>query len=565
MADFFKGLSGGLQTGLQFGQALREREMRDELAKVYEQPVSDLSFTPEQMAEMRRRQLSGAYDIQGVPGAEGQTPTLRYTPKQGLELGQGEMPDAPTEFAPQQVQRYRGTTVAGQFDPMVLQGLQMREAARIVGAYGDPTRAAQLNAEAMRMEREAKEAPLRQRALETQVKVGEGQLRGLERTEEKEIGFNTAFDKINSTKYETPAEKDAAVLAAVAQFKGPEAAAQLQANYSTNERNKILTEGAKFDQTIKQARIKGPAAALKAIDDLNDSFTLEVDGFKVTQVNKDGSRVPFLQARDANEFAVLVDSRIKDGGAFELAKFRQDEQTKNAQIGYYNALAKKAASEGGAAANQLSGVQVGYARDEKGNPVQVMSALRFNKRTGELESVQVPLERNVVPAAALDPEKITKAAEQMVGTPVDPTNKNGPQHTFQTARQAVTDQIFNQYLGTGGAAAGLDLSPAAVAKRMLEAQKPAASATANVGLTSPSRSAPVERNPYVDERGRPLANAPAGAPSIASTAVPQAAAALESAIGTQAAATRYLQSKIERNEPLAPNERARAVQLGLIR
>lgn len=496
MADFFKGLAGGFGTGLQLGQALRQRRQEDELAKVYEQPVSDLSFTPEQMAEMRRRQLSGAYDIQGVPGAEGQTPTLRYTPKQGLELGQGEMPDAPTEFAPQQVQRYRGTTVAGQFDPMVLQGLQMREAARIVGAYGDPTRAAQLNAEAMRMEREAKEAPLRQRALETQVKVGEGQLRGLERTEEKEIGFNTAFDKINSTKYETPAEKDAAVLAAVAQFKGPEAAAQLQANYSTNERNKILTEGAKFDQTIKQARIKGPAAALKAIDDLNDSFTLEVDGFKVTQVNKDGSRVPFLQARDANEFAVLVDSRIKDGGAFELAKFRQDEQTKNAQIGYYNALAKKAASEGGAAANQLSGVQVGYARDEKGNPVQVMSALRFNKRTGELESVQVPLERNVVPAAALDPEKITKAAEQMVGTPVDPTNKNGPQHTFQTARQAVTDQIFNQYLGTGGAAAGLDLSPAAVAKRMLEGQKPTtAPAPASVGLTTQGQQAsvPTER------------------------------------------------------------------------
>ncbi len=496
MADFFKGLSGGLQTGLQFGQALREREMRDELAKAYAKPEEFTDYTPQQMQEIQRLQSSGAYDVQAVPGAEGAVPTLRFAPRQGIELGQGEMLAAPTEIAPQRVQRYGSQTVGGQFDPMALQGLQMREAARVLGSYGDARGAAQLNAEATRMEREAKEAPLRQRALETQVKVGEGQLRGLERTEEKEIGFNTAFDKINSTKYETPAEKDAAVLAAVAQFKGPEAAAQLQANYSTNERNKILTEGAKFDQTIKQARIKGPAAALKAIDDLNDSFTLEVDGFKVTQVNKDGSRVPFLQARDANEFAVLVDSRIKDGGAFELAKFRQDEQTKNAQIGYYNALAKKAASEGGAAANQLSGVQVGYARDEKGNPVQVMSALRFNKRTGELESVQVPLERNVVPAAALDPEKITKAAEQMVGTPVDPTNKNGPQHTFQTARQAVTDQIFNQYLGTGGAAAGLDLSPAAVAKRMLEGQKPTtAPAPASVGLTTQGQQAsvPTER------------------------------------------------------------------------
>lgn len=496
MADFFKGLAGGFGTGLQLGQALRQRRQEDELAKAYAKPEEFTDYTPEQMQEIQRLQSSGAYDVQAVPGAEGAVPTLRFAPRQGIELGQGEMLAAPTEIAPQRVQRYGSQTVGGQFDPMALQGLQMREAARVLGSYGDARGAAQLNAEATRMEREAKEAPLRQRALETQVKVGEGQLRGLERTEEKEIGFNTAFDKINSTKYETPAEKDAAVLAAVAQFKGPEAAAQLQANYSTNERNKILTEGAKFDQTIKQARIKGPAAALKAIDDLNDSFTLEVDGFKVTQVNKDGSRVPFLQARDANEFAVLVDSRIKDGGAFELAKFRQDEQTKNAQIGYYNALAKKAASEGGAAANQLSGVQVGYARDEKGNPVQVMSALRFNKRTGELESVQVPLERNVVPAAALDPEKITKAAEQMVGTPVDPTNKNGPQHTFQTARQAVTDQIFNQYLGTGGAAAGLDLSPAAVAKRMLEGQKPTtAPAPANVGLTTQGQQAsvPTER------------------------------------------------------------------------
>jgi hypothetical protein len=298
---------------------------------------------------------------------------------------------------------------------------------------------------------------------------------------------NSAFDKINNTKYETPAERDAAVLTAVSQYKGPEAAAQLQANYSTNERNNILTQGAKFDQTLKQARLKGPAAALKAIDDLNDSFKLEIDGFNVTQVNNDGSRVPFLSAKTADEFALSVDSRIKEGGAFELAKFRQDELTKNAQIGYYNALAKKAANEGGAAANQLSGVQVGYARDEKGNPVQVMTALRFNKRSGELESVQVPLERNVVPASALDPEKITKAAELIVGTPVDPTNKKGPQHTFQTARQAVTDQIFNQYLGTGGTGgAAADLDPKGLAAKILAGQKPAAAtpaASTPVGLS----------------------------------------------------------------------------------
>jgi len=493
MADFFKGLAGGFGTGLQFGQAIRERNMRDELAQAYAKPETYTDYTPEQTREIQRLQETGAYDVQAVPGAEGTAPTLRYTPRQGLDLGQGEMPAAPTEIAPGQVQRYGGRTTAGQVSPEQLQGLQMREAARVMGAYGDPVRAAQLQADAIRMEREAEERPLRQRALKTQVEVGESQLRGLGRAEEKEIGFNTAFDKINSTKYETPAEKDAAVLAAVSQYKGPEAAAALQANYSTNERNTILTQGAKFDQTLKQARLKGPAAALKAIDDLNDSFKLEIDGFKVTQVNNDGTRVPFLQAKNADEFAVLVDSRIKEGGAFELAKFRQDEQTKNAQIAYYNALAKKAAQEGGSAANQLSGVQVGYSRDEKGNPVQVMSALRFNKRSGELESVQVPLGRNVVPASALDPEKITKAAELLVGTPVDPTNKKGPQHTFQTARQAVTDQIFNQYLGNGGPAA--DLDPKGLAAKILAGQPPAAApAAAKTGLTTQAAStAPTEK------------------------------------------------------------------------
>jgi hypothetical protein len=287
---------------------------------------------------------------------------------------------------------------------------------------------------------------------------------------------------INKTEYKTPAERDAAVLKATEQFKGPEAKAALQANYSTNERNNILIEGGKFDQTIKQARLKGPAAALKAIDDLNDSFTLEIDGFKVTQVNKDNSRVPFLSAKNAEEFAVLVDSRIKEGGAYELAKFRQDELTKNAQIGYYEALAKKAAREGSAAANQLSGVQVGYSRDPKtGQPIQVMTALRFNKDSGRLESVQVPLGQNVVPASALDPEKITKAAELIVGTPVDPTNKKGPQHTFQTARQAVTDQIFNQYLGTGGTGdAAVSLDPKGLAAKILADQQKAASAAAAV-------------------------------------------------------------------------------------
>lgn len=557
MADFFRGLAGGMQTGLQLGQQLRQRRMEDELAKAYAKPEEFVDYTPEQQKQIQGLQAAGGYDVQAVPGAEGQAPTLRYTARpESMYYDDMGQPEAPIEIAPQRVQRYGGQTVAGQFSPEQLQGLQMREAARVMGAYGDPVRAAQLQADAVRMEREAEERPLRQRALETQVRVGESQLRGLGREEEKQTGFDAAITQINKTEYKTPAEKNAAILNAVTQFKGPEVAAQLEANYSANERNRILIDGAKFDQTIKQARLKGPAAALKAIDDLNDSFTLEVDGFKVTQVNKDGSRVPFLSAKNAEEFAVLVDSRIKDGGAFELAKFRQDEQTNIARIAYFNSLAKKAASESGSAANQLSGVQLGYSRDPNGNPIQVMSALRFNKRTGNLESVQVPLERNVVPAAALDPKKISEAAELMVGTPVDPTNKKGPQHTFATAQQAVVDQIFNQYLGLGDTADSVAKSDA---QRILDQQKrPAGAAPAQTPARTP---AAVGIDPNRPQTAiNPVTNLPRETPVVAPNLVAAVSQGLDAG---QARYKAYLESKIANRQPLTADEQIRAQRLGL--
>ena len=35
MADFFRGLQGGFQTGMQLGQAMRQRRMEEDLAKAY--------------------------------------------------------------------------------------------------------------------------------------------------------------------------------------------------------------------------------------------------------------------------------------------------------------------------------------------------------------------------------------------------------------------------------------------------------------------------------------------------------------------------------------------------
>ena len=556
MADFFKGLAGGLETGARFGQLLREGEERKRLREAMgltPQAMEQRQATPEELSRAQ------AY-TQAIAAEDAQT--FGLTP-QDQPAGISYAPQMPVEG-----QRIGATQygLGGQtFNRMPTQ--QEIEAARFgaaanVIAERDPMAAMRMRQEQVRMQREAELAPLQKRALETQVSVGESQLRGLGRAEEREVGFNTAFDEINKTEYKTPAERDAAVLAAVSRFRGPEAAAQLQANYSTNERNNILTQGAKFDQTIKQARLKGPAAALKAIDDLNDSFKLEIDGFKVTQVNNDGTRVPFLQGKNADEFALLVDSRIRDGGAFELAKFRQDELTNTARIEYFKSMTEKAKRDSGAAANQLSGVQLGFSRDANGNPIQVMSGMRFNRRTGDLESVQIPLQQNVVPASALDPKKISEQAEALVGQPIDPTNKKSKVvHTFATAQQAVVDQIFNQYLGPSGAAGGgLDLSPGAVAQRMLSGQPPSAAAPAAAAPARQTGSVGLDTSrPRTDVN--PITGLPRETPASAPNLVEAASRGLSAG---EARYRSYLEGRIAAREPLTRDEETRARRFGLL-
>lgn len=550
------GFASGFQVGSQaVERALKRRDEEQERERLKSamgltaQEVQQRQATPEELSRARAEtQTLAAQDAE----------IFGLTPQEQAAYA----PQMPVEGQRIGLSRYQ----VGQqtFDRMPsqaeLEAARYGAAADIV-AERDPIAAQRMRRELTLARREEELYPLQRQSLEQQTKLGGLQLTAAQQAQEKTTNFDTAFEEINKTEYKTPAERDAAVLSAVARFKGPEAAAQLQANYSTNERNNILTQGAKFDQTIKQARLKGPAAALKAIDDLNDSFTLEIDGFKVTQVNKDGSRVPFLEAKTAEEFALSVDSRIKEGGAFELAKFRQDEQSKNALIDYYKAKAKEANAAGSAAANQLSGVQVGYSRDANGKPIQVMSGLRFNKKSGQLESVQVQLEQNVVPASALDPKKIAEQAESIVGTPVDPTNKKGPQHTFATAQQAVVDQIFNQYLGTGASAGELDLSPAAVAKRMREEAEKAKKPSATSATPAPRQTGSMGLD---TNRPRTDVNPVTGQPRETPPTVPNLVAAVNT--GLDAAQERYkvyLQNKIANNQALTPDETLRARRFGL--
>lgn len=109
--------------------------------------------------------------------------------------------------------------------------------------------------------------------------------------------------------------------------------------------------------------------------------------------------------------------------------------------------------------------------------------------------------------------------------------------------------------------AGVTYTPPASAPSASPA--PRATPAAASGIDT-SRTGTGEVNPYVTTSGRPT-GVTTGAPSVASQVLPQVAQSVENAVGTTAAATRYLQGKISRNEPLSPADTARAIQLGLIK
>jgi predicted secreted protein len=354
MADFFKGLAGGFGTGLQFGQAIRERNMRDELAQAYAKPETSQGYTAETGQQLEELAKTGAYDIvpQYGPAAEGQAQGVftgyRAVPKAGLDL-QGDMPAAPMAFNPQQVQDYGGRRVAGQFDPTQLRGLQMQEAARVLGSYGDVRGAAALQAQADEQAYQAQRRPLELQDLQGRIS-GQAQQRALtgiqlsdaERKQQQQAAFDTGFADINKQTFEKPEERTAAILSLVERTQGVQAAEQLRASYSQNELNQISLQSKKFDEGFRQSRAKGVIPALEWFDEQNTSFKLERDPknpFRVIQVNTDGSRQLFADAKNERELGMIVDAKAKPGGFLELAKFDLDQQKAQAAIAKDKALA----------------------------------------------------------------------------------------------------------------------------------------------------------------------------------------------------------------------------------
>jgi len=144
MADFFKGLAGGFQSGLQLGEAMRAKQEREALAQI-----------------MQEKPVAAGPDFAGQ---------FRM---QGLE--QGPMPQAEPI---QDTQSFMGQQYAqSALTPDKVAGLRYGAMADVI-AQRDPAAALRMRQEQTRMQREAELAPLQKQQLEGSI-AGQAQQREL--------------------------------------------------------------------------------------------------------------------------------------------------------------------------------------------------------------------------------------------------------------------------------------------------------------------------------------------------------------------------------------------------
>lgn len=578
MADFFKGLAGGFGTGLQFGQAMREREERDRLrqaAGLTPQEMQQRMASPEELARAQAETQGLAAQDAEMFGltAQDQAAYAPQMPVQGQRIG-------PTQYG------LGGQTFNRMPTQQEIQQARFGAMADVISER-DPARAMQMRQQLEEQAYQAQRRPLELQDLQGRI-AGQEQQRALtgiqlgaaKRTEaelQRASDFsNFAAENPNATVAELKE-------AAFKQFKfSPK---QWQETVTT----RLGIENAEMDSFKNGIKKKLQGKNLSQLgslynsdpdfDDKTDLAIVPGKGGAVTLnfIDKASGRVTSTQSFKNEALATeylnkqatepetigswMMNLRKTESGIdAQSAAIRASDATVGLRGQQMQMLSNQAA--GNAEAQQIRARYDALTPEEQVGPAGQGLIRQFNMANAKA-GMAVPLgtaPRAERPALS-EADKTARAKAMVEAKDIDPTtNKrftlNGAIKFLEGGSRDQIGEALDKALGGSDPFAPTTSTARPTAAPTGLQTQPA---------PAPARNAPVEPNPYVDARGRPLAVTPAGAPSVASTAVPAAAAAVESALGTQAAATRYLQAKIARNEPLSPTERARAQQMGLIR
>ena len=384
MADFFKGLAGGMQTGLQFGRAMQERQererqmqMRDALTQESGRyGVTEGAYGPGLQENIQ--QLQGLREQDPAQAAAYDQAIAELTRRQSLTAPDYSVASGLTDFATRQEARQAAA-------PLRAEGL-----AGVYRQYGDVAQADALEARAFDQQRaiarEARDVAREGRDVAQEGRQAEGfktaqaaaaqqrllsaaQLTEIQRKQNLQAALDARLADINKQEFESPELRSQAVLGLVEELQGPQAAAQLRASYSQNELNDISIKAKKFDEGFRQSRAKGVIPAMEWFDEQNTSFKLERDPknpFRVIQVNTDGSRTLFADAKNERELGMIIDAKAKPGGFLELAKYDLDVKKANDIADYYRNRIQNDRQRGGesevqqAFQRKVDGVLEGY-------------------------------------------------------------------------------------------------------------------------------------------------------------------------------------------------------------
>jgi hypothetical protein len=557
MADFFKGLAGGFGTGLQLSQAVRERNMRDALAQeAGKYGVTEGAYGPGLQENIQQLQGLREQDPAQAPAYDQAIAEL--TRRQGLTAPDYSVASGPQSYGTRQEARQAAA-------PMRTEGL-----AGVYRQAGDVAQADALEARAFDQQRgiarEARDVAREGRdvaregrdvqAFDTQKAAAEQQglltgarLTDVQRTQNLQAALDTRLADINKQEFKKPEMRTQAILSLVEELQGPQAAAQLRANYSQQELNDISLQSKKFEEGYRQSRAKGVTSALEWFDEQNTSFKLERDPknpFRVIQVNQDGSRQLFADAKNERELGMIVDAKAKPGGWLELAKYDLDQKKADAAIAKDQALAGLY-NQGGAGAGKgtlkqkVADFKEVYGRDPTEAEKSVLAGLTNKPR--EVSNADINARAKLmIDGGMMDPD--------------DPTKPLSPQRAVQMATAELSGVPFvspvDQLI--------LDM---AAARNPKAATSPAAGAPTTTPAAAPAPRGPASLGP---DPNRPQS----GVSPVTglSRETPVQAPNLISAVGRgldagQERYKAYLETKIANRQPLTADERIRAQRFGL--
>ena len=612
------GWASGLQAGLQLGRAFKEGQERRAMEKILGATANEIQdYGTSGTQQIQGLQGSGAYDVQAIPGAEGTAPTLRYTPKQGLDL-QGDTAPAGAyiDVAPQRMTEYLGQRYEGGLTPERMETIRTRA---LANAMTDPMRRQQA-LQNITAEERAQAAELRaqgqytsqqeltnlsieeQRRLKKERDATEARQNQLSKDWSDRLATKDADGNVTGMRPPTDedlmwsAQRNAQNLAAAG--KTTEALGAYK-DFVITAKAQIEKQGAERGEAIKLAIAKVNDGNFSAARDFYDKFV--PDGARVTEFkeNKDGSVTVKRVDLDGKPLpdtkttkAEIIQGLVSFDKPEKLVEYAQQSFMNNLQTQQLKLQQRNtAATEGQLGLAREANKRAEAKEAREANPLQAKVDM-FKKVGIELTPAQIEsiggLDKAESPyikakldaiAKSVDPLRPGSAAEAVKAIDalgIETTRlKNAAANnteiikglkaenkagnltqllTYLREEKGMTDSDLAPLLKEAGIKVPKSAAPASAS--------PAAAPTAS-GIDT-SRTGTGEVNPYVTTSGRPT-GVTTGAPSVASQVLPQVAQSVENAIGTTAAATRYLQGKISRNEPLSPADTARAIQLGLIK